>query len=584
MATLSKIKVTTPVPAQKKFDLSGSHITTADFMQLNPVYYRHMVPGERISVNAQAFTRLAPLAVPTFGRARLNLRAFFVPFRVVMPHFNEFITDTLASNSLSTSLISKTPFIPNQSFVDLFLTNEYSTSVQSSQAWDFFTGSTYYRLTNKGRRAYKLFHSLGYRWNWFKSDNVEFSALPLLCYVKVYLDWYAASAYQDTDGYQKLCQLLEKDDVSSSSIFYQYSDLDAVCSFVFNVVYDGDNNVFVTAWDNPVSPNNGLSSSFAFKDISRLGQGDSFTSAPAAVSGGDSTPQLTTADTLITQYGLDALKSLSDYVMRHSLVGARAIDRYLSEFGINLAAEKLRRSVYIGFNSIDINIGDVMQTVNTATGDDPSNLGDYAGQGHGGGQKTWEFETDEFGLFLVCASILPNAGYVQGFDRNLLHLNKTDFFTHEFDNLGCQAIATGELYQSLGNSFKSSLKVFGFAPRYYEYKVGRDFLTGDAELHSFSGGDSWHLFRLFTDSSYDSDHPSFSSEGDIVHSLSFVRGSDAEQYNRIFNNTNPDADKFNLIYQFNVASFMNARTLFDTYDFEENGKQLTLDAGGTKVN
>ena len=93
-----------------------------------------------------------------------------------------------------------------------------------------------------------------------------------------------------------------------------------------------------------------------------------------------------------------------------------------SRFGINLDSAKVDRSIYVGASSIDINFGDVMQTVNTAAAGQPSNLGDYAGQGFGKGQLEFDFKCDEFGLFLVTYSIIPVAHLFQGFDRNLLHI------------------------------------------------------------------------------------------------------------------------------------------------------------------
>ena len=63
---LDKFKVTTGIDKNTPLDLSCIHLTTANWMQGSPVYIKEMVPGESIKVHQETFTRLAPLAVPTF--------------------------------------------------------------------------------------------------------------------------------------------------------------------------------------------------------------------------------------------------------------------------------------------------------------------------------------------------------------------------------------------------------------------------------------------------------------------------------------------------------------------------------------
>ena len=92
---LDKFQIKTAAPAKQKFDLSCQHITTADFMQLSPVYIKEMVPNEKISINQQSFSRTARLSVPTFGRCNMHNKAFFVPFRTILRGWNDFITDTV---------------------------------------------------------------------------------------------------------------------------------------------------------------------------------------------------------------------------------------------------------------------------------------------------------------------------------------------------------------------------------------------------------------------------------------------------------------------------------------------------------
>lgn len=185
---------------------------------------------------------------------------------------------------------------------------------------------------------------------------------------------------------------------------------------------------------------------------------------------------------------------------------------------------------------------------------------------------------------MITYSIVPAASLYQGFDRNNLHINRMDFFQPEFDQLGCSAIAAGEVYVSKNASFApdgaiSYKRIFGFAPRLYEYKQKQDFVTGEfVSPSAFAGGDAWHLNREFDDESFDG------NVDNLTHSLNFTRGTDAGIYDRIFQFTAPDKDKFYLVFHVAAETLAPCKSLYDTYDFEDAGRQITLHSNGAKVN
>ena len=603
MPILDKARVAVGLHGKTKLDLSHPHITTTNFMDLQPICYRHMIPSEKVVCSASAFARLAPMAVPTYGRCRLNMRAFFVPFRTVMPNFTDFIVDTVSQqfnklDTASTGIVTSTPLISNNGLV-AFFTNQRNSSVSTAASYDFSlynsgtSTTTYYKFTAAGRRAYKILRSLGYGVVWEQAvTSVNYSALALLAYLRVYVDWYSLSAYMDTQSYQVFLSWFKYHDPTQPLIL-DYQALITVFDYLERVCYDGD--YFTSAWDNPVSPNNGLFSNFLIPDITVTGNNNgnyrswvwndsnSNSYSTPIVSGNTSgtSPAHSHPVYQFSQYADDALKALTDYMKRHQLTGARTIDRYLADFGINLPADKLQRSTYLGMSSMDIQVGDVMSNADTAGANDPSNLGDYAGQGFIKGGKTFEYQASEFGLFVICASILPMGSIVQGYDRNNLHTTKDQFFNPDFDCLGVQAITKGEVYLSKNGQFGGQADydgVFGYTPRYAEYKVGRAQLTGDISLDSvLAGGSSWHLFRMFNDAF-------FTNITNLKHDIGFCLGRDADQYSRIFNSTDSSYDKFYVIYDFQMTAQSPCKSLFDTYEFEDESRKVTLDANGVKMN
>ena len=132
---LDKIKVDTAVENRNKLDLGCDHITSANFMQYNVAWCKELVPKEKISVSMETFTRLNPMPVPTFGRAKINNRAFFVPFRTIFPAWNDFITDSrhsYANNIMKT--VDTVILIQNSVLLNYIL--PFTTVVNEGVAYD----------------------------------------------------------------------------------------------------------------------------------------------------------------------------------------------------------------------------------------------------------------------------------------------------------------------------------------------------------------------------------------------------------------------------------------------------------------
>lgn len=630
---LDKMQVNSAITSKTKLDLSHQHITTSDFMQLCPVMTYEMSPTQKISGSFEAFARLNPLPVPTFGRANIHFNKFFVPYRTLMGAgaWDDFITDAVhvtSSNEDNSAILSQIPCIKNSTFVNEFVdshsagvinVNDSSsilTAMLEDNAWvweiaagqvtpgvaydfalredDVTNPVRYFRFTNRGRLIFKIIESLGYKVVWYHlkdNDPKDFalSALPLLALCRIYVDWYYPSAYHDMFAYDKLVSLLKRDN-SNFPYYLLGSDLTNIFNWCCYVQYDSD--LFTACFDNPVGPNDNNYSSFNIVDPTLpfpQGQGGVYSAA-----GSNGTPFVARDNSIssnlasFSQYTLTALRSLSDYLTRHRLAGSQAYQRYLARFGKALPFSSRNRSVFCGRDIQPLQIGDVMSSSDT----DGANLGAYAGKGLSYGTCQFDYETDEYGLYVVMMSIVPATGYYQGIDGTLFHRNRLDFFTPEFDQLGCAPVRSSQLFIPLNSSNVSTLDVnhiFGYLPRYYELKTKTDRLTGNFRLGSINGShaddaefnaaNSWHLFR-----SFDSDD--YPTSDTIVHNPQFLRGqSDALQYKRIFFNSAPDApDNFTIILNFNLFSIAPMASLFDTYEFDDKGSKVTLDVNGQKLN
>ena len=291
---MANFKDTTNIPIaiadNTKLDLSCKHITTANWMQLNPIYWKEMVPGEKLEVNVESFTRLNPLVVPTFAPgSKLKISRFFVPFRTIFRGWNDFITDAYHTPSAGqdgkdSGLIYKVPTFTNDTLLDAFVTpfTSYSTPFGSvfaqsagtisasteleQSGCDFITESgSGYIYTPIGRQALKVLQSLGYKINPNFDDVQEYSALPLLAFCKVYSDYYFPSAYMNSYIHYYM-ESIFNNDASSTAQQLTYQQVQLLLRFCIYVCYDSD--YFVSAFDSPVAPSQGNYTNMVLKDYS----------------------------------------------------------------------------------------------------------------------------------------------------------------------------------------------------------------------------------------------------------------------------------------------------------------------------
>ncbi len=650
---LDKVQVNTAITDSTKLDLGHTSITTQDFFQLNVATIMELVPGSKIDVNMETFARLNPLVVPTFGRASIRNRAFFVPFSTCFRAWHDMITESVhvASDGYSTgnyngTLVNYVPMVSMETLCDAFLNsvgqdssdgsgflyqvaaNQNLTNVDVS--YTSGGNTTYFCYTVKGRQAVKLLEQLGYKLDWQAPKDTYLSAMPLLALAKIFVDWYFPQQYSNRVEYDILLALCNKD-VNAGPVVLTWSEVNTILSLCMYVQYDSD--LFVSAWDQPNSPNagnyysnyklvnldtmkefygygaspsakmtydeNGYVSNYAGASSatgSRIGYADApFITPMVEASAPNSSKYM--IDTPISEYLLHSLHALTDYMKRHQLAGSRAFDRYLARFGKALPAEKMNRSLYLGASMQDIQIGDVMSTADTLPSGDISSpsgaaLGAFSGKGLSYGRGQFSFSTDEFGYFIILSSIVPATGYFQGIDPLVLRKNRLQFWTPEFDNLGVEPITAASLYipQLTGqmNSGDAYSQVFGFVPRYATYKAPTcmDRLTGNFRIPSLNNGafinsgNAWHLMRTFKPGDFSADY------ANVVHSPSFISGgADFSQYKRLFYEDDADSpDNFTVIHNFEIAEYAPMKPLYDTYDFEDKGKKVTLETNGVKLN
>lgn len=607
MGFLNKIALKTAMKGKSKFDLSQKHITTQDFFRPKVTYIKEMIPNESTTIQMSCFSRLDPLVRPMYGHIQIINRCFFVPFRTIFESWNDFIvgnkhTFVTGTTSNVTKYISSVPTLTISDLAYMFSQYDELATQASTTTYDLAINGLKFNLTTRGKIFFDILTTLGYKLTTgyknadgvIQTDETNVSALPLLAFCKIYYDWFSSPQYANRD----ILAPYFKGDRSSLS----YTDIYLLLNNSIQLCYDND--YFVSAWDKPQSPNGANLQGFTLNDNSLSGLS---TSNKASVTTANSetnntnyssTPHLSVssqADSThtgvastqtgsISQYILDTLHKATHYVMRYMASGNRALDRFFAEYGVRLDSAKLDRCEYIGKFDVNFDISDVMQTSpDTDQGTvevGQYGLGSYSGKGLGFNSDTLHYSTDEFGLLVVISYAVPNPQanlYCDGRPYMLQHKSKLDFFHGDFDSLGTRPIRADELVGNIltetNNSTYSPDSVFGWTPRYSEYKCcSQDVLSGDMLLNTRNTLlDSWYMYRRFNDPTHY-----------YPHDFDFITGKTSDFIN-IWQYRTSNTDHLYTIYNFKVESYLPAKPLYDLFDFDDEGEKIITQLGGSKV-
>lgn len=624
MSSFTNASIKTATEQFHGADLSTDSLVTLDFFRMVPLHVQPVMPKAKYSVKYGTEIRVAPLVKPMFGNMQVTYRSYFVPYRVIFENWNSFITDSVENNIK----VTRVPHFNVAVFISDFrddatiCTNEIAAVDAAGEftvRYDFvypdysLSPGSQLRgcvLTEKGRRIYQILLGLGYNFPFgmaIQSDGStenlgNLSLLPLMAYAKVICDFYCMPAYSDKiNTIQAAINTLSTQWNTDQS--WTGSNFSLLCNLIVDLHYSDD--LFVSAWDRPVAPNMDTQvSNYSIPDISNnvtnsqyKNQVVSNYSGNAATDPNNGTPYIKSAGSQLqvsnlTQYALLSLQKLTSFLRRNQLAGYRTLDRFLLRYGVKLESEKLKRSVFVNMQKVPINISTVMSNTDTYQQGGQS-LGDYAGVAFGKGGSGYSWQSDEFGILIDCAYIMPYVKYFEGVQPHTMQLSRLQFFQPEFDGLGAEAIPAKQLYFSSVNRYSQSQVVpfnefprqeetFGFAPRYYGEKTRPwAVVSGDFRCNSRNVGyEQWHLFRFV---------PTTVLSGvSWKHDQYFTQGSvDAKQYHRCFQIVDGMNDPFTVGVHYEVDASLPARRLFDDLILDsdpdaEHQHEININVGGTR--
>lgn len=526
-------RVKTPKPPVNKFDLSHDKMLSASMGRLYPVLCQEMVPGDRFRVQSDMMCRTMPLVSPAFGSLKAYIHYFFVPNRLLWDQWEDFITGGETGEDR--------PVPPYVSYSDLIrdagTRSGVTDNVGSGCLWDYFG------------------LPIGKDQGGSNINPTPISLLPFKAYSLIYNEYYRD---QNVDPeYQIFTDQSGRQQLGSSGKFgfsFHYDiphrrwlkdyftsalptpqrgpDVMLPIQGQANVQLDpnwkttpGNQRPIPTFLDPnaPATPGSpdvqpgylfGTTSSDSTKYTFGAGEDQGLSRHLAYDPNGTLKADLATA-TAVTINDLRRAIALQKFYEISARAGSRYKEMIMGHFHVTPSDARLDRPEYLGGGVSAVNITEIPQT--SATGDE-SPQGNLAGKGFGIGRSNRSsFFAEEHGWLIGILSIVPDAIYFQGVNKMWNRLNQEDYYWPTFAHLGEQPILKSELLCDVTeNSFG---KLFGYAPRYAEYKYSPSTIHGEFRTSLAN----WTFARRLTAANLNSD---FLSVPDINNPYAVQDASD----------------------------------------------------------
>lgn len=353
---------------------------------------------------------------------------FFVPNRIIWPTFDEFI-----SNNPNQPL----PIHPYILHKDLY---EYNSNGRVGR---FQCPLAHGSLADYIDMATCSATSSGYALNWTYSDGKKINSLPFRAYQKIFNEYFNDEQSGDLNCYNSFDNNGQESNGGGS----------------FSILVDPDLITLRSkAWNK-----------------------DPFTTSLVYRTAGNYTPTVS-ANPTFTIEDLRNANTLTHFFERMMRAGTRPMEFLHATFGVKPKDFRLDMPEFLCASSSEVILGHIMNA-NASAGTDADAQGYIVSTARSSSVAGgFHYRCREFGWYVGLLALVPDAVYYKGMPRHFTEfMQPTDYPFPDFANLGDQAIKGREIswvvpQTSQDDAFNDS--VFGYAPRYWEYKYYPNELHG----------------------------------------------------------------------------------------------------------
>lgn len=452
-----------PVKRTKKnrFNLSHDVKMSTKFGRLTPIMCQEVLPGDHFNVKSENLIRFAPMLSPVMHKITAQVHYFFVPNRIVWPEWELFITGGKDGTA--------NPPIPRISSAQTAMGNPDSNVAGS------------------------LMDYLGYPVG-TPIKREDFNLLALAAYQRIYYDYYVDPNLDNTEfrpltpgntnslgtmltgAYGKIRTRAWRKDYFTSAL--PWAQRGPIVNLPLN---EADSQVFI----NRDREDDGL---IALETEGNLPDGYANVQYKKNDKFLDNALYAELESSSTTIADLRKSISLQSFFEKLARGGHRYFEVLQRMFGVRNLDARLDRAEFIGGQTQDVVVSEVLQTSETGT----TPLADMAGHALSvSSGKNNSYFVPEHGHIIGILSVMPNAAYDQGLPRQFSRSDRFDFYWQQFAHIGEQEILNKELYYDASDG-ENDLP-FGYTPRYAEYRFNLNRVAG-----SFRDSLSyWQMGRKF---------------------------------------------------------------------------------------
>lgn len=446
---------------RSRFNLSYRHTTTCDYAKGIPIMAKFCLPGDIWRCGANILARYQPMLSPSFTRAWIKLRYFFVPLRLIEPNFENVVT-----GSKNGQLASNPPVLDN--LLDTVTT--YGATVRKNSFWDYLgiPCRDYSTLSDSDKSFLPAgYWSKAYARIWhdyFRDENLDFIGSP-----------DENEIISDIAGrcFIECFNVALPKDYFTSSLPWQLKGV----APTFNIVTGGDNVPLLFKADPEYGAESSISVRGKYNGVDVPLSGNPLTAytnsnASSSVRGSFS---VDTPESVIKFDASDlrAMFAETRVFERLARCGSRYTEYLRANFNIAPNDGTLQRAQYLGGFKQPIVCTEIAQTAQ----DGENAVGTLRGKGiSSGGGSIKPYVVKEFGIIMGILTVMPEVSYSQGISREYTYKERFDFFNPSFQNLSEQEVRNAELY--LGDDGKNS-EPFGYQGYYNELRISHNLNTSE---------------------------------------------------------------------------------------------------------